>query len=194
MIGTAEASTHRVAIRRGFIAEDERLTLLNFARRPTTAWVRLAPGDPWDARTIVPHLCPDQIAGLMRDIRARIVAAIEAHYGLTEPLYPDVVNLTRWRPGEFQAPHADRENMDGSPHPFPWRDYGCVLYLNDDFEGGEVYFPLHDLQPKITPGMLAFFPGDLEHLHGVKPVRDGVRYTLSCFLTHDASKKEWDYV
>jgi len=194
MLDTMPASAHRIALKRDFIPEDERLTLLDFARHPTTKWIRLAPGDRWDARTIVPSLCPDQIATLMRDTRARIVKTIEAHYALTDPLYPDVVNLTRWRPGEFQPPHADRENLDGSPHPFPWRDYGCVLYINDDFEGGGIHFPLQNLQPKITPGMLAFFPGDVTHLHGVKPVTSGIRYTLSCFLTHDASKKEWDYV
>ena len=193
MLKTADAGAHRIGLKRNFIPEAERLTLLNFARQPATAWIRLAPDDPWDARTIVPHACPDQIAGLMRAVRPRIVQAIADHYRLEQRLYPDMVNLTRWRPGEFQAPHADRENMDGSPHPFPWRDYGCVLYLNDDFEGGELYFPLQDLQPPITPGLLAFFPGDLDHLHGVKPVTSGVRYTLSCFLTHDVAQKEWDY-
>ena len=190
MLGTVTAAGHKIGFKREFLDESDRLMLLNYCRGPGAPWIKLADGDAWDDRTIMPRVATPAISRLMLSVRDQIVSAVRNHYGLMQPLYPDMVNLTRWRPGQFQAPHADRENMDGRPHPFPWRDYGCVLYLNDDFEGGEVYFPFQELKPRITPGMLAFFPGDSSHLHGVEPVRSGIRYTLSTFLTHDRSKMQ----
>ena len=79
----------------------------------------------------------------------------------------------RWPEGCSQRPHADSENPDGSAHPFAWRSYASILYLNVDFEGGQIYFPGLKLAPPIQSGMLVFFPGNLSHLHGVRRITQG---------------------
>lgn len=104
-------------------------------------------------------------------------------------LYADTFSLVRWRPGDVQLPHADGEEPDGSPHPYPWREYGSVLYFNDDYEGGELYFPGHELELKPKPGTFAFFPGTTEYLHGVREVEFGVRVTVGVFWTTDKTKR-----
>lgn len=104
-------------------------------------------------------------------------------------LYGDSFGLTIWRVGDEQPPHADRENEDGSPHPYPWREYGCIIYLNNDYEGGELYFPKHEFEIKPKPGTLAFFPGDARYLHGVKPVTEGERLTIASFWTTVYNKR-----
>ena len=104
-------------------------------------------------------------------------------------LYTDTYNLAKWRVGDLQHPHADAEEPDGRPHPFPWREYGCMLYLNDSFEGGEIYFPNQGIELKPEPGMLAFFPGTLEYLHGVREVTEGTRYTLASFWTTNYDRR-----
>jgi hypothetical protein len=104
-------------------------------------------------------------------------------------LYADTFNLVRWRVGDRQEPHADAENPDGTPHPYPWREYACMLYLNSNFEGGEIYFPDYDIEIKPRPGLLVFFPGTLEYLHGVREITEGVRYTVGCFWTTDYTKR-----
>jgi hypothetical protein len=67
--------------------------------------------------------------------------------------------------------------------------YGVVLYLNEDFEGGELIYP--DLKIEIKPkkGMLVYHPGDEKHR--VSKVTSGERYTLTSFIrTYKVRQKE----
>ena len=57
-----------------------------------------------------------------------------------------------------------------------------IIYLNDDYEGGELYFTQHDLKVKPGAGTLVSFPGTDEYLHGVANVLPGkTRYVISTF-------------
>jgi predicted 2-oxoglutarate/Fe(II)-dependent dioxygenase YbiX len=51
------------------------------------------------------------------------------------------------------------------------------VYLNDDYQGGEVYFPFFDIEKKPTAGDILMYPGSWQYLHGVKKV-EGVRYAV----------------
>lgn len=58
--------------------------------------------------------------------------------------------------------------------------YGVVLYLNDNFNGGELYYPDLDIIVKPEKGMLVYHLGDQEH--EVLKVISGDRYTLTSFI------------
>lgn len=131
-----------------------------------------------------------QIYNLLVDIRNRIAKQIVESYNLDFPVYPDSLNLIKWPHGYIQPAHSDFENYGGEPHVYNWREIGCVLYLNDNFNGGEIHFPQHGVQIPVKPGMLAFFPGDVHHSHGVNRVLNGTRYTVSSFWTQH--EKYWD--
>jgi len=64
---------------------------------------------------------------------------------------------------------------------FQTKHYSSLIYLNDDYEGGELYFPEYDFAIKPEVGTLICFRGDENTLHGVKKVTDGIRYTISLF-------------
>lgn len=106
------------------------------------------------------------------------------------PLFGDTLQIVRWPAGYELHPHADRENPDGSPHQFPWREYAAVTFLNNDFTGGELYFPDHALSIPPTPGSAIIFPGDAGYMHGVAKITAGMRYTIASFLTHDATRAD----
>lgn len=91
--------------------------------------------------------------------------------------------IIKWRPGMEQRPHADKQMNDGRPNPFPTYDINSLIYYNDDFEGGELYYPEYDLIIKPQPGLGVAHPGDINYLHGVKPVISGERYTTPSFYT-----------
>lgn len=62
-------------------------------------------------------------------------------------------------------------------------EYAAVLYINDDYTGGELFFPKLGLQIIPEPGTLMIFPGTEEYEHGVHPVGPGpVRYNLPTFI------------
>jgi len=91
--------------------------------------------------------------------------------------------IIKWRPGMEQRPHADKQTNDGKPNPFPTYDINSLFYYNDDFKGGELYYPDHDLVIAPEPGLAVAHPGDVNYLHGVKPVISGERYTTPSFYT-----------
>lgn len=91
--------------------------------------------------------------------------------------------LVRWFSGLEQRPHADKQLNDGSPNPFPTYDLNSLIYYNDDFEGGELYYPDHNLVIKPEPGLAVAHPGDINYLHGVKKIISGERWTTPSFYT-----------
>jgi hypothetical protein len=56
-----------------------------------------------------------------------------------------------------------------------------LLYLNDNYSGGELYFPQHKIKIKPEPGMLVSFPGNWFNRHGILPASD-FRYAINIFL------------
>jgi hypothetical protein len=61
--------------------------------------------------------------------------------------------------------------------------YAAVLYINDDYVDGEIFFPGFDLKLRPTPGTLLIFPGTSEYVHGVHQVGEGpVRYVIPAFI------------
>lgn len=95
--------------------------------------------------------------------------------------------IVRWPIGARQEPHADKEfhigEEQGRANDFPFYDIASLFYLNDDYDGGELYFPLQGLEFKPKPRAAYFFPGDRLYTHGVRPVRSGIRYTSPFFWT-----------
>lgn len=81
--------------------------------------------------------------------------------------------------------HADNAHADGTPHEFAHRAYSGVLYLNDDYEGGELYLPRQDITIRPKRGMLVSLPAGLSHEHAVTRIERGSRTTMAFFLTHD---------
>lgn len=86
--------------------------------------------------------------------------------------------------GGHYIPHVDAETLytddDGLQL---WektldRDLSLVYFLNDDFTGGELFFPDLDLVINPEAGTLVCFPSDHNFIHGVRPVIAGHRYTI----------------
>ena len=53
-----------------------------------------------------------------------------------------------------------------------------VAYLNDDYEGGELYFPRFDLTIKPKPGDIAVFPSTYIYEHASLPMKSGTKYSV----------------
>ncbi|CAD6204817.1 GSCOCG00002996001-RA-CDS [Cotesia congregata] len=74
---------------------------------------------------------------------------------------------------------------------YTWRDYSAIVYLNDDFEGGEFIFAADpkamNIQSVVDPycGRMVAFSGDEKNLHGVKGVHRGQRCALALWFTLD---------
>lgn len=148
-------------------------------------YIALEPDHVWHLRSA--QLPVNLGAPLLKQIHQVI------NQDITPTVWADTINYALWRVGDNQLPHADGEHVDGSPHPYPWRQVGCVLYLNTDYEGGEIYFPDHDIKLKPEAGTLVWFPGTAEYLHGVQPVTQGRRITIASFWGVSPPHHHWLY-
>jgi hypothetical protein len=61
--------------------------------------------------------------------------------------------------------------------------YGCVVYINDDFEGGDLYYPKLGLSYTPSAGDLVIHGSRIKH--GVSKVTSGTRYVYPSFLYKD---------
>lgn len=90
-------------------------------------------------------------------------------------------DLMRYREGGHYVRHADSQNYD--PETNTWnkvvdRDLGMLIYLNDDFEGGELSFYKLNYQIRPRAGAAVLFPSDQRFLHQAETVKKGVRYAV----------------
>lgn len=63
------------------------------------------------------------------------------------------------------------------------RDLSTVLFLNDNFEGGEFVFPDLRIRIRPEPGLLIAFPSSQFYAHKVEPVISGTRYAMVNWMT-----------
>jgi len=58
------------------------------------------------------------------------------------------------------------------------RSVSAVFYLNDNYEGGEIYFPNQEITLKPKAGDLILFPSSFTHAHASLPVQTGTKYAI----------------
>ena len=58
--------------------------------------------------------------------------------------------------------------------------WGVVLYLNDDYEGGELFYPEYNHSYKPKRKDLVMHVGDI--IHGVRSVTNGIRYAATLLV------------
>jgi hypothetical protein len=90
-------------------------------------------------------------------------------------------------PGIYYMPHVDSPSTgelheEGMYDP-NWRDswageLAILIYLNDDYEGGELYFPERGLEIKPKANTLIMFPGNKNFVHGVRVIEKTDRLNL----------------
>jgi hypothetical protein len=128
-----------------------------------------------DAAEIVPRLVEECLRNIGTQLQPE------------EPLYPETVILAAIGAGGHHSRHADncRQNEYGDwvANHTPHRDVSAIFYLNDEFEGGEIFFERAQLMVKPRRGLLLAFPSDADHVHEVLSVRSGFRYTMPIWFT-----------
>lgn len=190
-----------------FMTEEE-ITFLESAARKITIWdvtqshanengTVIYDADYWKDRVATrPSLDKNDpmIGPVLQSLFQRLKPVVEEFYKVR--VTPTGETIVRWLPGQFQNPHADKELHEGpdagTPNDFPHYDLSSLFYLNEDYEGGELYFPLQNVKFKPKKGAAYFFPGDKNYIHGVTEIKSGIRYTCPFFweiLEHTGDRK-----
>jgi Rps23 Pro-64 3,4-dihydroxylase Tpa1-like proline 4-hydroxylase len=111
-------------------------------------------------------------------IRDRVKTEVINAYGFDKikPKEPQL-NVAKWDQGTKLNLHVDDLGYVTDNH------IPTLVYLNDDYEGGEISFFTHDITIKPKVGDLLIFPGNMHYAHEVKEVLYGTRYTLPIWFT-----------
>jgi predicted 2-oxoglutarate/Fe(II)-dependent dioxygenase YbiX len=147
----------------------------------------------WDGRYIWQNNIPlTEIDALRIMQQARFVAQITAtqEFQPPKPLYSDTAQIVLWTEGIELTPHADNLEPDGRPNGTPHRRFSSLIYLNEDYDGGETYFPGFGVRVKPERGLLIIFGSGPEYVHGVTKVRRGKRYTYAGWFSCDPALED----
>lgn len=161
---------------------------LHFSLVNFDGWKVFDKNNFWDGRTlsfsnsslIFEH---ENCQAIVELIRTKIQAIYNAEY-----VYCDTIDFIKWPVGSSQSPHWDKIN--GLDH----REWGSVIYLNEDYEGGNTIYPELDIQIKPESGKIIIHPGDVDFMHGVSEVIGNDRFTIASFWTSDLSKASYDRI
>ena len=151
-----------------------------------------APEDPYDERT--PVLSPTRtgsqlyissdfeneeltkLENLYNEIVFTRLKSYKEIFGITEDIYnPENFQLLKYEYGQYFHSHYDA-------YPAVNRSISILIYLNDDYEGGEIEFVNFSTKIKPKAGTLIMFPSNYPYRHVAHPVTRGTKYAVATFL------------
>ncbi|CAL8340439.1 unnamed protein product [Lota lota] len=149
---------------------------------------------------------PLKSARLFFDMSEKVRKVLESYFRLETPLYFSYSHLVcRSALEENQEERTDPSHpvhVDNcvlvsesnecikEPPAYTHRDYSAILYLNDDFEGGDFIFTMLDgktVTAEVRPrcGRVVGFGSGKENPHGVRAVTRGQRCAVALWFTLD---------
>lgn len=170
-----------------FVSKEDQQALKTCAVSNTALFEQTDCHDPrWKGRNIYIYDLDAVTQNIILDIAVRIQDKIRELEN-NQNIWLEIPMLSRWLEGdELDPPHADNIEPDGiTPNASPWRSHGVVIYLNEDFEGGNLFYSNHNLVVTPVQGLCAIHRAGLEDQHGVRKVRSGTRHTIVTFATED---------
>ena len=110
------------------------------------------------------------------------------------------LQVQRYAYHQQYKPHIDFFNGPGHPKYFDVdRIASAIVYLNDDFIGGETYFTALNVEVKPKTGSVLFFRYDYDELldnmntfHAGMPVSEGAKYIVTTFIRSEPLSYKWN--
>ena len=93
----------------------------------------------------------------------------------------EIGTIVKYCKGWKLNPHYDQLDSLPTFAGYPSRDLSSVIYLTDNFNGGNIFFP--ELKAEIEPiaGSAIYFPGTQDYTHEVKELIHGERIAITNF-------------
>jgi Rps23 Pro-64 3,4-dihydroxylase Tpa1-like proline 4-hydroxylase len=117
-----------------------------------------------------------------REIEKEITDSIIAVSKDYESMHPGLdigmlcpLSISKYFVGSMMGKHTDTHDDDEG------KTVSVVLYLNDDYTGGEIELPDHDIVVKPTPGSIVVFPSRKPYFHQSNTILSGEKYIVPGF-------------
>jgi predicted 2-oxoglutarate/Fe(II)-dependent dioxygenase YbiX len=106
----------------------------------------------------------------------RLVGADYAKSQGIDYIDPRSISISKYKTGAFMGAHVDDYGEDGAVPVM-----SAVMYLNDDYEGGELHFLGQDILIKPKAGSVILFPSKEPFYHESLLIKVGIKYMVSAF-------------
>ena len=166
----------QIFIIKNFVSEDERAKLLDIAKSFTEQnWRKTALAENnQETKGFIEHIqLHDKSISIEDDfdLAGRLKSIINQDWNIRP-----FTTMQRLYSGCDMEDHVD-------DHPVYSLLFASVLYLNDDYVGGEIKFLKRNLVVKPEKGDLIFFPSIQNCEHGVNEVKEGpTRYVITSYI------------
>lgn len=121
-----------------------------------------------------------ELRQIWREAKGLQLAAVEDYMKMFQ-----IPPLNYWESFNFIKYAKDQHFQVHSDHGY---SYVCVLssvgYINDDYEGGELFFDKLGVNVKPKAGDLYLFPSSFIYSHAAMPVKSGVKYSVVTMLDY----------
>lgn len=112
------------------------------------------------------------------DLVTSAVSSYQEKMLINESLYHvEPYNILKYQTGQEYIAHYDGATGTG-------RAVSPILYLNNDYTGGELEFVHFGIKIKPAAGSLFVFPSNYPYAHIAHPVQEGTKYAIVTWL-HD---------
>ena len=126
----------------------------------------------------------ENVIGILKKYSDIVNELHRKNNGFVPALYTVEAFLSLWKTDTYTGVHID------SHQGYEFLQFSTVMYLNDDYEGGEIFFPNQNFSYKPKAGDVVMFPcGGTEYQHGVNKVTSGKRYTIAMWHSERPDRK-----
>lgn len=178
-------SVENIVYIKNVLSREDHEILLNYLKH-YKSWDK----ENWGANCIKSKDMSEEITGILQKVFLLVYEKATNLYDVKiNPLRNHALQIVKFPKGFALEPHIDTLSVE-SLH------IASVYYINDDYEGGEINFPNHNLNIKPEANSVIFFPGNENYLHEVLEVVSGERDSSAMWFQFTGSnfiyKTEWD--
>lgn len=99
--------------------------------------------------------------------------------------YDAVTNNRDFCFGRHSDDHGYRSEREEGKEVRPSIFFGANYYINDNYDGGEIYYNKKDISIKPKRNSLVCHPGSEEYEHEVTQIFNTAKYTIPCFAINN---------
>jgi hypothetical protein len=132
---------------------------------------------PWGVKFFVSKDMPEEIVDLLEKIFRIAHQKCTDLYGAELRIFErNEVHLIKFEIGYKMNEHVDTTG-----------DFAAIYYINDDYDGGEIKFPWHNLTVKPKSNSFIIFPSNQDYLHEVLKNTGKERYSSTLWFNFKGS-------
>lgn len=166
------------------LSDQEHNLILNYAEN-TDKWVK----QPWLISIVESQNLPNKIIEPLNKIFELVHKKATDIYDVKINNFPkSALHLVNFFEGFYLQHHVDTLSAESN-------HIASVYYINDDYSGGEINFPGHDLKIKPKANSIIIFPGNEDYVHEVCEIVGKDRYSSAMWFQFTGStfskKSEW---